>query len=241
MMIMAAIDLMDGRVVRLTKGDPEKRTIYSDDPVGVAVTWAEQGADALHVVDIDATLSLASNRSVVERISRSVSIPVQVAGGIRSIDAAVSMLEHAHSVVIGTLAFRDEHALSELLARYGHGRIVIALDHIDGMVRIDGWRDGAGLHVHDALRHFGAVGVRRFLLTDIGRDGTMGGMSSTALGMIRYASEAGFEVIASGGITTLDDVAMARESGASAIILGKALYEGRISIPAAKAMAVAGR
>ncbi|MFN4337391.1 MAG: HisA/HisF-related TIM barrel protein, partial [Candidatus Nitrosocaldus sp.] len=111
MKIIPAIDLMDGKVVRLTRGDPSRRTVYSDDPLEVARRWVREGADALHVVDLDATLSPslsleAGNRAIVERISKGVSIPVQAAGGIRSLDVAISMLEYVYAIVIATLAFR---------------------------------------------------------------------------------------------------------------------------------------
>ncbi|MEM1958771.1 MAG: 1-(5-phosphoribosyl)-5-[(5-phosphoribosylamino)methylideneamino] imidazole-4-carboxamide isomerase [Candidatus Nitrosocaldus sp.] len=237
MKIIPAIDLIDGKVVRLTKGDPSKQTVYSDDPLAVAYTWAREGADALHVVDLNATLSLAvDNRTIVERISKSVSIPVQAAGGIRSLDAAVSMLEHAYAVVIATLAFKDEHSLTRLLELYGYERVIVALDHEDGIVKIHGWKDSVGMGIEDALRHFSSLGVKRFLVTDTARDGTMLGLSNSSIKIIRDANRAGLEIIASGGITTLEDVRMARDAGAYAVILGKALYEGRIRISDAKSI-----
>ncbi|MEM0029858.1 MAG: 1-(5-phosphoribosyl)-5-[(5-phosphoribosylamino)methylideneamino] imidazole-4-carboxamide isomerase [Candidatus Nitrosocaldus sp.] len=236
MKIIPAIDLMDGKVVRLTKGDPSRRTVYSDDPFAVALLWASEGADALHVVDLDATLSLeAGNRTIVEGISRSVSIPVQAAGGIRSLDSAVSMLKHVYAIVIATLAFRDEHALTRLLEYYGYERIIVALDHDEyGIVKVHGWKDSTGIGIEDALKHFSALGVRRFLVTDTARDGTMLGLDHASLRMIRDAHRAGLEIIASGGITTLEDVRMVRDAGAYAVILGKALYEGKIGIGEAK-------
>ncbi|GBC74171.1 1-(5-phosphoribosyl)-5-[(5-phosphoribosylamino) methylideneamino] imidazole-4-carboxamide isomerase [archaeon HR05] len=235
MKIIPAIDLMDGKVVRLTKGDPSKQTVYSDDPLEVAKAWVREGADALHVVDLNATLSLATNhRAIVERISRSVSVPVQAAGGIRSFDAAVSMLEHVHAVVLATLAFKDEHALTKLLELYGYERIIVALDHEDGIVKIHGWRDSTGVSMEDALKHFSLLGVKRFLVTDTARDGTMLGLSNTSIKIMKDANRAGLEIIASGGIATLDDVKIARDAGAYAVILGKALYEGRIRVGEAK-------
>ncbi len=245
MKIIPAIDLMDGKVVRLTRGDPSRRTVYSNDPLEVARRWVREGADALHLVDLDATLSPpsspsleASNRAMIERISKSVSIPVQVAGGIRSLDAAISMLEYAYAVVLATLAFRDTHALTELLRRYGYERVIVALDHADGIVRVHGWRDSTGISIEDALKHFSALGARRFLVTDTLRDGTMLGLSEIALKIIKEASEAGLEIIASGGIASPDDVKTARDAGAYAIILGKALYEGRIRMDEAKAISL---
>lgn len=241
MKIIPAIDLMDGKVVRLTRGDPSRRTVYSDDPLEVARRWVREGADALHVVDLDATLSPslsleAGNRAIVERISKGVSIPVQAAGGIRSLDVAISMLEYVYAIVIATLAFRDEHALTKLLGRYGYERIIVALDHDDGIVKVHGWRDSTGISIDDALKHFSTLGVRRFLVTDTVRDGTMLGLSGRALKIIRDASDTGLEIIASGGIASLDDVKLARDAGAYAVILGKALYEGRIRINEAKSI-----
>ena len=132
MKIIPAIDLMEGKVVRLYKGNPNKKTIYSEDPLEIAKKWERAGADMLHLVDLDATLGMGSNFEVLRNIAKSVSIPVEVAGGLRNQSLIENALGFAQRVVIGTLAYRDKTTLDKLLTMYGNDRIVVSVDHSDG-------------------------------------------------------------------------------------------------------------
>lgn len=232
MRIIAAVDIMQGNVVRLTRGDPNLKVVYSSNPVRMAEQWVREGADMLHVVDLDATLALGSNRDIVREICRRVSIPVQVAGGLRDLRSIEDALSYAYSVVIGTLAYKDKDTLARLISRYGNDRIVVALDHSNGKVVIYGWRSITGVSVLDAVMQFKLIGVKRFLLTSIDRDGTMQGVDLDAIKDVSKVD--GIEVIASGGIASMEDVSMLKRYGIYGVILGKALYENRIRIDEVK-------
>jgi len=140
MKVIPAVDLLDGKVVRLVKGDPNNKIVYSDDPVRTAKKWESEGADALHIVDLDATLTRGSNSSMVNKITEQVNIPVQVAGGIRSLDLAQQLLKNVNRVVLGTLAYKDPTSVEKLVKEFGSDRVVVAIDQIQGKVMIDGWR-----------------------------------------------------------------------------------------------------
>ncbi|MFQ5921116.1 MAG: 1-(5-phosphoribosyl)-5-[(5-phosphoribosylamino)methylideneamino]imidazole-4-carboxamide isomerase, partial [Nitrososphaerales archaeon] len=228
MKIIPAVDLLDGKVVRLVKGDPRQKIVYSDDPVKTAKTWESEGADALHVVDLDAALAQGSNAGILEEISSAVSIPVQAAGGIRSPDLARRTLAKVGRIVLGTLAYRNPAGVEELVKEFGSDRVVVAVDQVQGKVMIDGWRSSSGTDLIDAIKKFEKMGVRHFLLTSIERDGTLLGPD---VDILKKACRAGnVSIIASGGISGSEDILKVKETGAYAAILGKALYDGKINI-----------
>ena len=141
MKIIPAIDIMEGKVVRLYKGDPNKKTIYSENPLEIAKKWESAGADMIHLVDLDATLGRGSNFEALGNIAKSVKIPVQVAGGLRNEKIIEEALEFAQRVVIGTLAFKDKTPLDGLLEKYGSEKLVISVDHNDGLKVVNGWQE----------------------------------------------------------------------------------------------------
>lgn len=226
MKIIPAIDIMEGDVVRLYRGDPARKTTYDSDPVATARRWAAQGAHMLHVVDLDAALSRGENRRMMREMADAVSIPVQAAGGFRSAGAVSEMLEDAERVVIGTLALNTE-ALEDLAGRFGR-RLVVAVDHRDGRVVTHGWQQASGLGLEDAVRNFMACGATQFLVTDVSRDGTLQGPDLE--GLERVCRIRGADIIASGGISGSDDVRAVSHLTPYGVILGKAMYEGLISI-----------
>ena len=235
MKIIPAIDLMNGQVVRLYKGDPKQKTVYSDDPVQIAKKWEADGADILHIVDLDATLGLGSNLSVIKKILEEISIPVEVAGGLRAESLVLDVAKIANRIVIGTLAFKDKELLKKLLVSLGHEKIVISVDHKDGEIVIHGWQDGTGIKLIDSIKEFLEMGFTEFLLTNVNRDGTMQGPD---LEFLEQACNLGTtNVIASGGISNVDDVIHVKEKNAFGVILGKALYENKITIQEAKKIA----
>ena len=235
MKIIPAIDLMDGQVVRLYKGDPKQKTVYSDDPIQIAKRWEADGADILHIVDLDATLGMGSNLPLIKKILDEISIPVEVAGGLRDESLVLDMAKISNRIVIGTLAFKDKELLKKLLASLGHKKIVISVDHKDGEIVIHGWQDGTGIKLIDSIKEFLEMGFTEFLLTNVNRDGTMQGPD---LEFLEQACNLGtINVIASGGISNVDDVKEVKEKNAFGVILGKALYENKISIKEAKKIA----
>jgi phosphoribosylformimino-5-aminoimidazole carboxamide ribotide isomerase len=235
MMVIPAIDLLDGKVVRLVKGDPECKTIYSDDPVEVAERWVAEGAEMLHIVDLDAALQTGNNnRKMIYKIAASIQIPVQAAGGIRSIDTINEMLKNVNKIVLGTIAFQEPDLIGKMIKKK-KGRIVLAVDHRDRMVVMNGWKEKTNFSIKNAIYDFQAVGISEFLLTSVEKDGTLSGPDFSSL---QHASTIpGVKIIASGGVSSLEDILRTRTAGCSSIILGKALYDRRISIAHAKAIA----
>ena len=235
MKIIPAIDLMDGQVVRLYKGDPKQKTVYSDNPVEIAKKWEANGADMLHIVDLDATLGIGSNLSIIKKILEKISIPVEVAGGLQDESLILDVVKVSSRVVIGTLAFKDKELLKKLLLSLGPEKVVIAVDHKDGEIVIHGWQDRTGIKLIESIKEFLEMGFTEFLLTNVNRDGTLEGPDLDFLEQACNLEKT--NVIASGGISNVDDVKDVKGKNAFGVILGKALYENKISIEAAKKIA----
>ncbi len=235
MIVIPAIDLLDGKVVRLVKGDPDNPTVYSDNPVEVAERWAAEGAEMLHIVDLDASLQTGNNnRKMIYKIAASIQIPVQAAGGIRSVEIINEMLKNVNKIVLGTIAFQEPDLIGKMTKKK-KGRIVLAVDYRDGTVVVNGWKERTNFSIQDAIYDFQTVGITEFLLTSVEKDGTLSGLDFSSL---RYASTfPDIKIIASGGVSSLEDILRARTAGCSSIILGKALYDRRISISHARALA----
>jgi len=235
MKIIPAIDIMNGQVVRLYKGDPKQKTIYSDNPVEVAKKWEQNGADMLHIVDLDATLGLGSNLSIIKKIIANVSTPVEVAGGLRDESIVIDTAKISNRVVLGTLAFKDKIILKKLLENLGPEKIVISVDHREGEIVTHGWQKGTGIRLIDAIKDFLGMGFSEFLLTNVNRDGTLEGPELKFLEQACQLENA--NVIASGGISNVKDVQDVKEKNSFGVILGKALYENKITIEEAKKVA----
>jgi len=235
MKIIPAIDLMNGQVVRLYKGDPKQKTVYSDNPIEIAKKWEANGADMLHIVDLDATLGIGSNLSIIKKILEEISIPVEVAGGLRDESLILDVVKISSRVVIGTLAFKDKELLKKLLLSLGPEKIVISVDHIDGEIVIHGWQDRTGIKLIESIKEFLEMGFTEFLLTNVNRDGTLEGPDLEFLEQVCQLDNV--NVIASGGISNVNDVKDVKEKNAFGVILGKALYENKISIEEAKKIA----
>ncbi|MFM8659352.1 MAG: 1-(5-phosphoribosyl)-5-[(5-phosphoribosylamino)methylideneamino]imidazole-4-carboxamide isomerase [Candidatus Nitrosotenuis sp.] len=234
MKIIPAIDLMDGKVVRLVQGKPENKTVYSDNPQEVAKKWEKQGADMLHIVDLDATLQLGTNLKLIEKIVKQISIPVQVAGGLRTESLITEALDFADRVVVGTMAFKQKESIVKLGTKLGHNNLVISADHVDGMIVVNGWAQKTSIKLSDAINDFTNHGFNEFLVTNVSKDGMMQGPDLRNLEII---CKQNVNVIASGGIAELSDIPNVKKSNAYGVILGKALYEGKITIEEAKKLA----
>lgn len=236
MKVLAAIDIMNGDVVRLTKGDQLTKKVYSNDPVQVAKKWAKDGADMLHIVDLDAVFgNESSNLSIISEILDSVNIPIQIGGGIRNTEIFEKIVKMGFSkIVVGTMAYRNVNELRLLSKNYGD-KIVISLDEINGKVMIEGWKSSSDYKVEDAINKFNKLGISNFLLTSIIKDGTLSGPDIVTLNSINTDRKS--KIIASGGISSLVDVLRVRSIGCDSVILGKALYEERLDIKKVKAIA----
>ena len=234
--ILPAIDLRGGRVVRLREGDFTRETLYSDDPVSVARGFAKAGARWLHVVDLDgARAGEPINGSIVRAIVEAIGerVRVEVAGGLRTVEAVGAIISAgAARAVVGTAALRDPGIAADLVAMHGSGRIAVALDVRGGLALGEGWRDGApGVPVETALRTLADAGVTVFEVTAIDRDGGLEGPDLALYEGLVALDRGG--IIASGGVSSLDDLRAVRDIGCAGAIVGRALYEGQIELGAA--------
>lgn len=228
MLVIPAIDLFGGRCVRLVKGDYGKPTVYSDDPLDVVDEFVRAGAEHLHLVDLDAARGSGDNRAVIESIVRRHDLKVQVAGGVRTAEAVEAWLSAgAHAVVMGTAAVREPRLL-ERCARRHPARILSALDVRDEKAAVSGWTETEPVMIGSLLARWDKLPLAGVILTCIDRDGTLSGPDLVTL--LKARSMTGLPVQYSGGVASLDDIAKVTAAGAQAVILGKALYEGRIKL-----------
>ena len=237
MEVIPAIDLRLGLCVRLFQGDYQQETVFSDEPVSVALAWQEQGAPRLHLVDLDgAAGGVPVNLEVITSIIHNLTIPVQIGGGIRDLATAESLLSAgADRVVIGTAAVENPSLVEDLCQKHGSQRVVIAVDAKDGLVAIKGWLESTEVKAQDLVEQMALLGVRRILYTDISRDGTLTEPNFEAnADLVRTTDMA---VLASGGIATLDHVRRLVDTGAEGAILGRSLYTEAFSLREAIAVA----
>jgi phosphoribosylformimino-5-aminoimidazole carboxamide ribotide isomerase len=238
MLIIPAIDLKDGKCVRLRQGRMDDSTVFGDDPVAMAKRWVDAGARRLHLVDLNGAFAGEPvNGDAVRRITRTFpGLPVQIGGGIRSRETAASYLEAGVGwVIIGTAAVRNPSFVEELCSEFP-GRIIVGIDARNGMVATDGWAEVTSVGAVALARRFAQAGVAAIVYTDIDRDGMMGGVNVEATREL--AESGGIPVIASGGITTLEDVKALCAVSASGIvgaITGRAIYEGTLDLAEAQA------
>jgi phosphoribosylformimino-5-aminoimidazole carboxamide ribotide isomerase len=228
--VYPAIDLREGRVVRLRQGDPSRETEYADDPLGVACRWHEAGAAWLHVVNLDGALDKegGTNLRALARIAQ-VGPYVQFGGGIRDMDAFHAALDlGATRVVVGTAAVEDANLVEASLETFGPDRVAVGIDTRGGRVRTHGWQQETAFAAEELARRWASRGVRRVILTDVARDGMGTGLDADTAAQL--ARETGLHVIASGGVATLDDVRRACEAGLSGVIIGRALYDGKVAL-----------
>jgi len=229
--VFPAVDIMDGKVVRLFRGRPETAKAYTSlgDPVAVAKKWEEEGADGLHVVDLDAALSRGDNFATIFEIAQAVKIPVHVGGGIRSEETAEKFLNMGvDKIMVGTLAFKSPKILAKLVEKFGDS-IIVALDYGEnGKVMIEGWRKNVQLNVENAIRKFLKLKIKTFLLTSVSRDGTLKGVSVDVVK--KACAYEGVDVIAAGGVGSLKDLMLLKNVGVYGVVIGKALYERAFSL-----------
>jgi phosphoribosylformimino-5-aminoimidazole carboxamide ribotide isomerase len=227
MEIIPAIDIMDNRVVRLTKGDPEKKKVYMESPLKTALFWQDQGASLLHIIDLDAALGKKGSEQVIVQISKRLDIPIQTGGGIRTLNKARRLLDlGVEKVILGSMPFKKPEDTNTLLQEYGSSRIIIALDHENKSVKIEGWKKFGEKSLEEALETYTSKGFKWFLVTDITRDGTLDGPD---VNLFRDISEMA-SIIASGGVSRIQDIQDLKRTGVKAVVIGKALYEEKFTL-----------
>jgi len=231
--VFPAIDVLGGRAVRLAQGDYQRVTVYNEDPVAQACDFAEQGAEWLHVVDLDgARDGVPGNIAVIEAIARESGLPVQTGGGIRTLETLQRLADAGVTrMVLGTKLATDPAFVREAVSRFGADAIVAGIDARDGMVAVEGWREGTATPAAELVSELRDLGVRHLVYTDISRDGMQTGVNIDAYEEI--AETAGFPVIASGGVSALDDFRELAALGPDTIegaITGRALYEGAFKL-----------
>lgn len=229
MIVIPAVDVLGGRAVRLLRGDYDHVTETRGDPGALAREWVAAGASLLHVVDLDgARAGQPVNGAAIAALCRAVPVPVEVGGGLRTLaDIAAALEGGAACAVLGTAALTDRALLRAALAAWGE-RIVVGIDARDGLVAIEGWREGSSTLATDLARAVVNLGARHIIYTDIARDGTLAGPNLPALQAIIAA--AGVPIIASGGVATLDHLRHLRAAGAAGAIVGRALYSGALDL-----------
>ena len=234
MRIYPAIDIIDGRCVRLVQGDYDQVSVYNENPVEVAKTWQSMGAEYLHIVDLDgARKGTAHNDEAVKQITRAVSIPVQIGGGIRTMaDIKAKLGMGVERVILGTIAVTDPALTEGAVSKYGKA-IVIGVDASNGKVAIAGWTSVSDLESTELIRRLGEIGVDTVIYTDVAKDGMMIGPN---IDMYREVAEIGsgsdltVNIIAAGGVTTIADVKALAETGIAGAVIGKALYLNSIDL-----------
>ncbi len=243
MIVIPAIDLKEGRCVRLEQGLMDKDTVYSDDPAGQALSWQEQGGELLHIVDLDGAFAgVPRNREAIRAIVEAVSMPTELGGGIRDLATVEAYLELGVSrVILGTVAKENPDLVAEA-CRLFPGRIVVGIDAKDGLVAVRGWADVTEKLASEMAKEMEGYGVEAIIYTDIARDGMMQGPNIEAT--CQLAEAISVPVIASGGVSSLDDIARlmtVEAAGVTGVITGKAIYTGSLDLREAVALTRRGR
>jgi len=225
--VIPAIDLRGGKAVRLVRGDPKDVTVYADDPAEVAARFQEEGARRLHVIDIDAALEEGANRETIRRVCQAVAVPVQVGGGVRTLEDIKEVLElGAARTILGTTAALDPSFVERAVEEYAE-RVLVAVDVRGGHVMVKGWKEEGPL-LDEAMPALNEAGAMRYLVTAIARDGTLDGPDIRLYRRVLTLTER--PVIASGGVRNADDIWALRDVGCEAAVTGKALYEKTLKL-----------
>jgi phosphoribosylformimino-5-aminoimidazole carboxamide ribotide isomerase len=229
--LIPAIDLMSGKIVRLSRGDPKTTKVYDQfgSPVETAKRWRDEGAGKLHIIDLDAAFGTGNNHAVISEIAANIALPIQVGGGIRNFETAAKLFKTGISqVILGALAFSDQSAIGKIQKRFGAESVIVALDNKDGKIMVEGWKTATALSINEALEKFTKLGVKTFLITSIAKDGMLSGPDLETLKQACQSRNA--KVIAAGGISSINDLIALKRIGVEGAVIGKALYEGRFTL-----------
>ena len=232
MQLIPAIDLMSGKIVRLTRGEAKTAKFYESQfgtPLEAAKRWRDEGAGKLHIIDLDAAFGLGNNHSVIAEVTANVKLPIQVGGGIRSYETAEKLFQTGISkVILGALAFSDSSAIGKIQKKFGMDSVIVALDNKDGHIMVEGWKTATSMTVDEALEKYTSMGVRHYLITSIAQDGMLSGPDlHTLSGATQFPNA---KIIAAGGIGSIGDLVALKEIGVEGAVIGKALYEGKFTL-----------
>ena len=233
MLLIPAIDLKDGRCVRLLQGEADAQTIYSNDPVEMAISFEDAGAKRLHLVDLDGAFrGKGANMASIRSILKNISIPVQLGGGLRNAENIEQMFElGVSSVIVSTMAVKNREVLEEIILRYSGKRIFLGVDSRNRKVSIEGWQEGTEIDDVELALLWKKHGIQRIVFTDIARDGMLSGPNLEALG--DFARRTGLKIVASGGVSSMEDLELLKTletDGVDQVICGKAIYEGKLNL-----------
>lgn len=230
MRIYPAIDIKGGKCVRLSQGRFDNVTVYSDNPVEVAKQWVKEGATFIHIVDLDGAVSGEQpNKHVIQEIVQTVKIPIQTGGGIRTLDSIRDRLAvGVNRVIIGTAAVKNPDLVREAIKTFGSDRIVIGIDAKEGKVAVEGWEELSDLSAVDLCLQMKEIGVKTIVYTDISKDGMLCGVNIEATKEL--ITKTNMDIIASGGVASLEDLEEVNKIGAEGVIIGKALYQGSVDL-----------
>ena len=233
MLLIPAIDLKDGRCVRLLQGEADAQTIYSNDPVEMAISFEDAGAKRLHLVDLDGAFrGKGANMASIRSILKNISIPVQLGGGLRNAENIEQMFElGVSSVIVSTMAVKNSEVLEEIILRYSGKRIFLGVDSRNRKVSIEGWQEGTEIDDVELALLWKKHGIQRIVFTDIARDGMLSGPNLEALG--DFAWRTGLKIFASGGVSSMEDLELLKtleKDGVDQVISGKAIYEGKLNL-----------
>ena len=233
MLLIPAIDLKNGRCVRLLQGEADAETVYSDDPAAMARSFEDAGAKRLHLVDLDGAFrGQGTNLDSIHSILKTISIPVQLGGGLRTADDVERMLKlGVSSVIIGTMAVKNPDVFEDIIKHYYGEQIILGIDARNRKVAIEGWQEGTEIYDVDFALHWKKVGIQRVVFTDIARDGMLSGPNMEALR--NFARGTGLKIVASGGVSSIKDLELLKTleaDGVDQVISGKAIYEGKLDL-----------
>jgi len=231
MQLIPAIDLMNGRIVRLSRGDLKTAKIYEQfgDPIQTALKWQADGAEKLHIIDLNAAFGIGDNRSVITKIAENVTLPIQVGGGIKSVrDVEQLFTLKIDQVILGALPFRDPLAFIQIIKQFKAESVIVALDNKNGKVMIEGWKIKTAMGINESLKKFLSTGIHTFLITSIVKDGTLSGPDLETLEEINRNPK--LNIIAAGGIGQLEDLVNLKRIGVKGAVIGKALYEEKFTL-----------
>jgi phosphoribosylformimino-5-aminoimidazole carboxamide ribotide isomerase len=229
MLVIPAVDILDGKCVRLFRGDPNKNKVYYDDPLEAAQLLENQGAELIHLIDLDAALGSGQNMKAIKRILENISVRVQIGGGIRSLQKADQLLKlGAYRVIFGTAAVKNPALVKEAVNRYGSESVAVAIDEKDGKVAVHGWQNKSGIEYLELARSFESMDVGALIFTPISVDGTLKGPQIEKTK--KLVETVKVPVIASGGVAKLDDLVELAKTGVEGVVVGTAIYEKKFTL-----------
>lgn len=229
--IIPCVDIQRGRAVRLYEGDPERETVYFESPLEAAQHWASLGAQWLHLVDLDAALGKGDNQGIIREIAKGLNVNIEVGGGIRDFDMAGRCLEQVDRIILGTAAISSPELIDALLEAYGTERIVVSIDAKNGRVAVKGWAEVSDVGAVALAERVARQGITQVIYTDVSRDGTLKGVNPEPVAEMREAFP--HALIAGGGVASDADLELYERLGLNGAIVGRALYEGRVTYPRA--------